>query len=177
MTVDKNQHIGLAGSLRQTHAWARLIAALAAAATLAACGGGGAAAPAETPAPAPTIPTPPSIPASSPAPEPVLEPAPVAVPVVLPSPTPEAAPTLPPSQQLPLGVDVSQPGLAVKVVAATSSAVEGGHSAALAIDGNTGTRWSSAASDTAWIQFDFGAKTLLGFMKLVWENAYPCTLR
>jgi len=172
MTVDKNQHIGLAGSLRQTHAWARLIAALAAAATLAACGGGGAAAPAETPAPAPTIPTPPSIPASSPAPEPVLEPAPVAVPVVLPSPTPEAAPTLPPSQQLPLGVDVSQPGLAVKVVAATSSAVEGGHSAALAIDGNTGTRWSSAASDTAWIQFDFGAKTLLGFMKLVWENAY-----
>lgn len=42
----------------------------------------------------------------------------------------------------------------------------------MAIDGNLATRWASAHEDGAWIQFDFGAKTQLGYMKLVWENAY-----
>ena len=68
---------------------------------------------------------------------------------------------------------MSNPGIAVKVVTATSSATEGdGNSAAMAIDGSMTTRWSSAKDDAAWIQFDFGAKTQLGYMKLVWENAY-----
>jgi CxxC motif-containing protein (DUF1111 family) len=81
-----------------------------------------------------------------------------------PAPTPEPAPA--PN-------DPSQPGVAIKPVAATSSAVENqGMSAAQAIDGKTTTRWSSTAQDGAWIQFDFGAKTAVGYMKLQWENAY-----
>ncbi len=67
----------------------------------------------------------------------------------------------------------TQPGAAIKPVAATSSKLENpGNSAAQAIDGNPGTRWASAFEDGAWIQFDFGAKTAVGYMKLVWENAY-----
>jgi len=92
--------------------------------------------------------------------------------VDLPTGSPAATPAPPPSQQLPAGVDVSKPGVSVKVVAATSSAVEGANTAALAIDGSMSTRWSSAADDAAWIQFDFGAKTQLGYLKLSWENAY-----
>ena len=64
------------------------------------------------------------------------------------------------------------PGAAVKPVAATSSATEGNNlSASNVIDGKANTRWASAADDGAWIQFDFGSKTQLGYMKLVWENA------
>ncbi|RUO30797.1 thiol oxidoreductase [Aliidiomarina sedimenti] len=46
------------------------------------------------------------------------------------------------------------------------------------IDGDLTTRWESAWSDAgdsaddAWLQFDFGAKTAIGYMKLYWENAY-----
>ena len=56
-------------------------------------------------------------------------------------------------------VDLSKPGVLIKPVAATSSAVEnGGLSATQAIDGNLTTRWASAFEDGAWIQFDFGAE-------------------
>jgi len=70
-------------------------------------------------------------------------------------------------------VDTSKPGVALKPVEATSSAVEnGGLAAQMAIDGNPATRWASTAEDGAWIQFDFGQPTPLGYLKLVWENAY-----
>jgi CxxC motif-containing protein (DUF1111 family) len=73
----------------------------------------------------------------------------------------------------PVPVDTTKPGLAIKPVAATSSPLENaGNSAANAIDGKTGTRWASAFDDGAWIQFDFGVKTQVGYMKLLWENAY-----
>ena len=76
------------------------------------------------------------------------------------------APQLPSSQY-------TQPGVAVKPVAATSSTTENGSTtAAMAIDGKTTTRWSSKPEDGAWIQFDFGSVTALGYMKLVWENSY-----
>jgi CxxC motif-containing protein (DUF1111 family) len=79
----------------------------------------------------------------------------------------------PPPDPTPIPVDLSKPGVALKPVAATSSAVEnGGLSAANAIDGKPETRWSSASEDGAWIQFDFGAKTPVGYLKLVWENSY-----
>ncbi|MGV7206328.1 di-heme oxidoredictase family protein [Oxalobacteraceae bacterium A2-2] len=79
-----------------------------------------------------------------------------------PEPTPE-----------PLPVDLSKPGVAIKPAAATSSAVENAAmSAAMAIDGKSTTRWGSAHEDGAWIQFDFGARTPVGYLKLVWENAY-----
>jgi CxxC motif-containing protein (DUF1111 family) len=67
---------------------------------------------------------------------------------------------------------MSNPGVAVKVVAATSSATEGANIASLTVDGNMTTRWSSAQDDKAWIQFDFGSKTALGYMKLSWQDAY-----
>jgi len=148
---------------------AATLTALFLAAALTACGGGTGSAPAESPvagdAPAPG-PTP------APVPEPELEPAPAPAPVALPSPAPAPVPAPPPSQQLPSGVDMSNPGVVIKGVTATSSAVEGGNTAAKAIDGNMTTRWSSAQDDAAWIQFDFGAKTQIGYLKLSWENAY-----
>jgi CxxC motif-containing protein (DUF1111 family) len=73
----------------------------------------------------------------------------------------------------PVVADPTKPGATVKPVAATSSALEnGGLSAANAIDGNLATRWSSAFDDGAWIQFDFGATTPIGYIKLQWENSY-----
>ncbi len=70
-------------------------------------------------------------------------------------------------------VDPTQPGKPVKPLVATSSALENaGSAAAMAIDGKANTRWASAFEDGAWLQFDFGAKTPIGYMKLVWENAY-----
>ncbi|WP_377704949.1 di-heme oxidoredictase family protein [Pseudoduganella sp. UC29_71] len=70
-------------------------------------------------------------------------------------------------------IDTTQPGVVLKPVAATSSEPEnGGLAAPLAIDGKATTRWASKAENGAWIQFDFGAKTPIGYMKLLWENAY-----
>ncbi|USX17811.1 discoidin domain-containing protein [Oxalobacteraceae bacterium OTU3REALA1] len=74
---------------------------------------------------------------------------------------------------VPLPADPTQPGVAIKPAAATSSKLENpGLSAAMAIDGKTNTRWASAFEDGAWLQFDFGAKTPIGYMKLLWENSY-----
>ncbi|WP_426161654.1 di-heme oxidoredictase family protein [Pseudoduganella sp. R-34] len=83
-----------------------------------------------------------------------------------------ASPT-PTPQPEPLPGDPAAPGVAVKPLAATSSAVENaGMPASAAIDGLASTRWASAREDGAWIQFDFGARTAIGYMKLSWENAY-----
>jgi len=104
-------------------------------------------------------------------PEPELE----APPTVNVPELPSGAPTMPPpppTLQLPSGVDMSNPGVVVKPVAASASTSQGGNTAAKAIDGIANTRWESAQTDDSWIQFDFGAKTQLGSMKLVWENAY-----
>jgi CxxC motif-containing protein (DUF1111 family) len=86
--------------------------------------------------------------------------------------TPPPPPPPPPPQDPQNPVDPSQPSAAIKPVSVTSSAVEGGNSAAMAIDGKLNTRWSSLADNAAWITFDFGAKQQVGYMKLVWENAY-----
>lgn len=167
----RKPHSPFAAHRNRTRRTAALSALFAAALGLSACGGGagggsggGETASTSTPAESPT---------ASPAPaEPVLEVAPVLTPVPVPSPAPAPVPAPPPAQQLPPGTDMSNPGAAVKVVTATSSAIEGGNSAAMAIDGNMSTRWSSTRDDGAWIRFDFGAKTQLGYLKLVWENAY-----
>ncbi|WP_202419780.1 di-heme oxidoredictase family protein [Pseudoduganella guangdongensis] len=82
----------------------------------------------------------------------------------------EQASPPPPQEPIP---QPSGPSTVLKPVAATSSPVENaGLSAAAAIDGLANTRWASARDNGAWIQFDFGAKTSIGYMKLVWENAY-----
>jgi len=144
---------------------ARLALLFSSVLALAACGSGGSS-DSESSAPA-------SGPVSAPAPEPELESAPAPAAVSLPTSAPVAAPAIPSALQLPSGVDVSSPGVAVKPLTATSSATANqGNSAAKAIDGDPTTRWESAFEDGGWIQFDFGAKTQLGYMKLVWEAAY-----
>jgi len=55
----------------------------------------------------------------------------------------------------------------------TASSVENaGTAAANAVDGNTGTRWSSAFSDPQWIQIDLGATVAIDQVVLNWEGAY-----
>jgi hypothetical protein len=41
-----------------------------------------------------------------------------------------------------------------------------------AVDGNTGTRWSSAFSDPQWVQVDLGATHTISQVVLNWEAAY-----
>jgi hypothetical protein len=56
---------------------------------------------------------------------------------------------------------------------ATASSTENAASAAsAAVDGNTGTRWSSAFSDPQWIQVDLGATAAICGVDLNWEAAY-----
>ncbi|MEV6610327.1 beta-1,3-glucanase family protein [Kutzneria sp. NPDC051319] len=57
--------------------------------------------------------------------------------------------------------------------AATSSSTENaGFGAANAVDGNTGTRWSSAFSDPQWIEIDLGGAATINQVVLNWEAAY-----
>ncbi|GLP69083.1 hypothetical protein TUSST3_57060 [Streptomyces sp. TUS-ST3] len=56
---------------------------------------------------------------------------------------------------------------------ATSSSTENAATpAAAAVDGNTGTRWSSAATDDQWFQVDLGATASISQVVLNWEAAY-----
>jgi F5/8 type C domain/Fibronectin type III domain len=56
---------------------------------------------------------------------------------------------------------------------ATSSSNENaGLGPANAVDGNTGTRWSSGFSDPQWIQVDLGASHTVNRVVLNWETAY-----
>ncbi|WP_443054310.1 discoidin domain-containing protein [Streptomyces sp. IBSBF 2435] len=56
---------------------------------------------------------------------------------------------------------------------ATSSSTENaGTPASAAVDGNTGTRWSSAAADPQWLQVDLGATDTISSVTLNWETAY-----
>jgi beta-glucosidase len=57
--------------------------------------------------------------------------------------------------------------------AATASSVENaGTPAGAAVDGNTGTRWSSAAGDPQWLQVDLGSTATISQVVLQWEAAY-----
>ena len=56
---------------------------------------------------------------------------------------------------------------------ATASSSEGAAmGAGAAVDGNTGTRWSSAFSDPQWIQVDLGSAQAISQVVLNWEAAY-----
>jgi hypothetical protein len=56
---------------------------------------------------------------------------------------------------------------------ATASSLENASfPASAAVDGNTGTRWSSAFSDPQWLEVDLGASASISQVVLQWEAAY-----
>ncbi|MBK3578807.1 discoidin domain-containing protein [Streptomyces sp. MBT65] len=61
--------------------------------------------------------------------------------------------------------------------ATASSTENAGTPASAAFDGNTGTRWSSAASDPQWLQVDLGTSQSLCRIDLNWETAYGKTFQ
>ncbi|MFC0436838.1 discoidin domain-containing protein [Kutzneria buriramensis] len=62
---------------------------------------------------------------------------------------------------------------AAKARPATASSQEnGGTPASAAVDGDTTTRWSSAASDPQWLQVDLGSAMTVCQVVLQWETAY-----
>ena len=56
--------------------------------------------------------------------------------------------------------------------ATASSTESAAFPASNAVDGNAGTRWSSAFSDPQWLQVDLGATATLSSVVLDWEAAY-----
>src|SRR6266498_3716385 len=56
--------------------------------------------------------------------------------------------------------------------AIASSVENAGLPASAAVDGNTGTRWSSAFSDPQWLRVDLGATATIDQVVLAWETAY-----
>jgi hypothetical protein len=56
--------------------------------------------------------------------------------------------------------------------ATASSAENAGTPASAAVDGNTGTRWSSAFGDPQWLQVDLGSSQTVCGVGLNWEAAY-----
>ncbi|MEV4532748.1 discoidin domain-containing protein [Asanoa sp. NPDC049518] len=56
--------------------------------------------------------------------------------------------------------------------ATASSTENAGTPASAAVDGNTGTRWSSAFSVPQWLQVDLGATATISRVVLNWEAAY-----
>ncbi|MFI1980517.1 discoidin domain-containing protein [Streptomyces wedmorensis] len=56
--------------------------------------------------------------------------------------------------------------------ATASSQENGGTPATAAVDGDPGTRWSSAFADPQWIQVDLGSPAALSRVDLRWEAAY-----
>jgi hypothetical protein len=56
--------------------------------------------------------------------------------------------------------------------AAASSAENAGTAATAAVDGNSGTRWSSQFSDPQWVSVDLGVTATLGQVVVQWEAAY-----
>ncbi|MET7942519.1 beta-1,3-glucanase family protein [Streptomyces sp. NPDC005302] len=56
--------------------------------------------------------------------------------------------------------------------ATASSTENGSFPAGAAVDGNTGTRWSSAFADPQWLQVDLGSVQQLTRVTLNWEAAY-----
>jgi hypothetical protein len=62
--------------------------------------------------------------------------------------------------------------VALNKPATSSSNQNGSLTPNKAVDGNTGTRWSSAFSDPQWIQIDLGTTQSICRVKLTWQNSY-----
>jgi beta-glucanase (GH16 family) len=66
---------------------------------------------------------------------------------------------------------------ALNKTATASSTENAGTPAASAVDGNNGTRWSSAAADPQWLQVDLGSSQNVCGAQLSWETAYAKAYR
>jgi hypothetical protein len=62
--------------------------------------------------------------------------------------------------------------VALNKTATASSTENAGTPASAAVDGNTGTRWSSAFSDPQWLEVDLGSSQSICQVGLNWETAY-----
>ncbi|MDQ2812305.1 MAG: discoidin domain-containing protein, partial [Actinomycetota bacterium] len=62
--------------------------------------------------------------------------------------------------------------LALNKTATASSLENAGDPASAAVDGNLGTRWSSAFSDPQWLEVDLGSTQSICQVVLNWETAY-----
>ncbi len=80
--------------------------------------------------------------------------------------TPKPAPTNTPSGSC------GTTNLALNKTATASSLENSTFPASNAVDGNTGTRWSSAFSDPQWLQVDLGSTQSICKVTLMWEAAY-----
>jgi hypothetical protein len=61
----------------------------------------------------------------------------------------------------------------IQAVSATASSTESSsYPASKAIDGDMGTRWSSAFSDPQWLKIDFGSVKSFNKVVLSWQNSY-----
>jgi beta-glucosidase len=70
------------------------------------------------------------------------------------------------------GASCGTANAALNQPATASSTENAGTPAAAAVDGNTGTRWSSAAADPQWLQIDLGSSVPVCQVVLNWETAY-----
>jgi hypothetical protein len=62
--------------------------------------------------------------------------------------------------------------IALNKTATASSLESASFPASNAVDGNTGTRWSSAFSDPQWLEVDLGSSQSICQVTLMWETAY-----
>jgi F5/8 type C domain len=62
--------------------------------------------------------------------------------------------------------------VALNKTATASSTENAGTPASAAVDGNTGTRWSSAFADPQWLEVDLGSSQTICQVGLNWETAY-----
>jgi type 1 glutamine amidotransferase len=62
--------------------------------------------------------------------------------------------------------------LALRKPAASSTVENAGFPAGNAVDGNSGTRWSSAFADPQWISVDLGSAHQISRVRLNWETAF-----
>ena len=81
------------------------------------------------------------------------------------------------SVQISATTTVPSANLALHQVATVSSVENTGYPGTNAVDGNTGTRWSSAFSDPQWIYVDLQATYNVTEVKLNWENAYATSFQ
>ncbi len=89
-----------------------------------------------------------------------------------PSVTPTNTPVPPTATATTVSAGCGTANVALNKPATSSSNENAGTTPNLAVDGNLGTRWSSAYSDPQWLQIDLGASYTICHVKLTWEAAY-----